>query len=125
MLMSKRFGGYWTYEELSEHYKSTLDECARVLRPSGVLTFKCQDIVHNHKLQCTHANVIKWAESRGFRLLDLFILAAKHRLPAPNKAGKQKHARIFHSYFLVFSRLTPAQHHRQLWRMNDERLEAA
>ena len=34
-------------------------------------------------------------------LADLFVLPAKHRLPSPNRAGTQKHARIFHSYFLV------------------------
>jgi hypothetical protein len=27
-------------------------------------------------------------------------LTAKHRMPSPQK-GKQRHARIFHSYFLV------------------------
>ena len=119
MVMSKRFGGYWTYEELTEHYTQTLAECARVIAPGGTLTFKCQDIVHNHALQATHANVIQWAEDTGFRLLDLFVLAARHRLPAPNRTGSQKHARIFHSYFLVFKRLTPAQHKRALWKRND------
>jgi hypothetical protein len=125
MIMSRQFGGYWAYGELEEHYRKTLDDCARVIRPAGVLVFKCQDIIHNHKMHCTHASVIDWAEQSGFRLLDLFILAAKHRLPSPNRAGAQKHARIFHSYFLVFQRLTEAQHRRQLWRNSDDRLEAA
>jgi hypothetical protein len=49
----------------------------------------------------------------------MFILAANHRMPSPNRAGAQKHARIFHSYFLVFKRLTERQHARQLWRLND------
>jgi tRNA G10 N-methylase Trm11 len=102
MLMAQRFAGYWRYDELADHYKATLRECARILRRKGVLVFKCQDIVHNHRLHCTHANVIQWAADASFRLLDLFILPAKHRLPSPNRAGTQKHARIFHSYFLVF-----------------------
>lgn len=102
MLMSRRFGGYWTYGELEKHYRGTLAEANRVLQRDGVLVFKCQDIVHNHRLHCTHANVIEWAKEYGFRLLDLYILAATHRLPRPNRAGKQKHARIFHSYFLFF-----------------------
>lgn len=113
MIMSKRFGGYWAYSELEEHYTKTLDECARVMRPKSVLVFKCQDIVHNHSLHATHMNVIQWAEDRGFRLKDLFILAATHRLPAPNRKGKQKHARIYHSYFVVLQRLTPAQEARR------------
>ena len=102
MAMAKRFGGYWRYDELEDHYKGTLKEASRILKPKGVMIFKCQDIIHNHKMHCTHANVISWASDNGMRLLDLFILAAKHRLPSPNRKGKQRHARIFHSYFLVF-----------------------
>jgi hypothetical protein len=101
--MTARFGGYYTYAELESHYRGTLAECHRVLKPSGKLVFKCQDIVHNHRLHCTHANVIGWAASSGFRLLDLFVLPAKHRMPGPQK-GTQRHARVFHSYFLVFER---------------------
>lgn len=29
----------------------------------------------------------------------------KHRLPSPNRLGVQRHARIFHSYFLVLQKL--------------------
>ena len=101
MIMARRFAGYWRYDELETHYKNTLAEAKRILKNKGVLVFKCQDIVHNHRLHCTHANVIQWASAYGFRLLDIFILLAKHRLPSPNRAGKQRHARIFHSYFIV------------------------
>lgn len=102
MIMAKRFAGYWTYGELEAHYRGTLKECARVLKKNGVMVVKCQDIIHNHKMHCTHANVMSWASEHGFQLLDLFILVATRRLPAPNRKGTQKHARIFHSYFLVF-----------------------
>lgn len=101
--MTSRFGGYYSYAELEDHYRGTLSEASRVLRPCGKLIFKCQDIVHNHRLHATHVRVIEWAEIEGFRLLDLFILTAKHRMPGPQK-GRQRHARIWHSYFLVFER---------------------
>jgi hypothetical protein len=101
--MTARFGGYWAYSELEEHYIGSISEAYRILRKGGVLTVKCQDIIHNHKMHCTHANVIGWAENEGFRLLDLFVLNAKHRMPSPQK-GTQRHARIFHSYFLVFKK---------------------
>lgn len=104
MLMAKKFSGYWSYDELEEHYRHTISEAYRVLRPGGIMVFKCQDIIHNHRLRCTHANVIFWAEIEGFRLADLYVLPAKNRLPSPNRSGKQKHARIFHSYFLVLIR---------------------
>jgi hypothetical protein len=104
MIMSNRFSGYWRYDELEDHYRNTISEANRVLKPMGKLVFKCQDIIHNHKMHCTHYRVIMMAEVEGFRLVDLFILEAKHRLPAPNRKGAQKHARIFHSYFLVFEK---------------------
>jgi hypothetical protein len=104
MAMARRYGGYWKYSELEAHYRGTLKESARVLMDRGVMVFKCQDVVHNHKLHCTHANVIEWARAEGFSLLDLFVLTASSRMPSPNRTGKQAHARIFHSYFLVLQR---------------------
>ena len=106
--MTARFGGYWTYGQLTEHYTGTLDECARVLRKGGKVVFKCQDVIHNHRMHCTHANVIQWGIERGFRLRDLFVLAAKSRMPMPTpKSGKysQRHARVWHSYFLVLEKV--------------------
>ena len=103
MAMSARFGGYYTYSELETHYQGTLRESYRVLAPLGRLIFKCQDIIHNHRMHCTHFNVVGWAIQERFRLLDLFILPAKSRMPGPQK-GTQRHARIFHSYFLVLER---------------------
>lgn len=99
--MTARFGGYYTYDELEDHYRGTISEAWRVLKPGGKLIFKCQDVIHNHRMHCTHVNVCNWAEIEGFRLLDLFILPAKSRMPGPQK-GTQRHARVFHSYFLVF-----------------------
>jgi len=108
MVMAKRFGGYWRYDELETHYIGTLKEAARVLMKKGILVFKCQDIIHNHKMHCTHNNVIEWAKEHGLRLKDLFILPAKSRMAIPQQKGTklkvQKHARIFHSYFLVFEK---------------------
>jgi hypothetical protein len=98
--MTARFGGYYKYEELEEHYRGTLSEAWRVLKPGGVMVFKCQDVIHNHRMHCTHVNVCNWAEYEGFRLLDLFVLTAKSRMPGPQK-GTQRHARVFYSYFLV------------------------
>lgn len=104
MIMAKRFGGYYKYSELMNHYEFTLYECSRLLKKNGILVFKCQDIIHNHRMHCTHHNVINWAEKWNFRLEDLFVLAKKNRMPGPQR-GKQRHARIYHSYFLVFKQI--------------------
>lgn len=98
--MAARFGGYYSYDQLESHYKATMRECSRILKHKGVLVFKCQDIIHNHRMHCTHASAIEWAREYGFRLKDLFVLGAKSRMPSPQK-GQQRHARVFHSYFLV------------------------
>lgn len=108
MVMAKRFGGYWKYDELEDHYRGTLKEAHRVLSKKGIMVFKCQDIIHNHKMHCTHVNIINWADGL-FRLKDLFVLPVKSRMPIPQQEGTakkvQKHARIFHSYFLVLEKI--------------------
>tara|TARA_Y100001972_G_scaffold73383_1_gene89198 strand:- start:543 stop:1178 length:636 start_codon:yes stop_codon:yes gene_type:complete len=108
-IMAKRFGGYWHYDELRQHYTKTIKEAYRVLAPKGIFVIKCQDIIHNHRLHPTHVYTIQWAENL-FNLKDLYILAAKSRMPMPQKENEarriQRHARIFHSYFLVFQRNT-------------------
>ena len=108
MVMANRFGGYWRYDELEKHYRETLIEAHRLLGKKGIMIFKCQDIIHNHKMHCTHANVINWMNGM-FRLKDLFILPVKHRMPIPQQKGtklkQQRHARIYHSYFMVLEKI--------------------
>lgn len=106
-IMGKRFSGYWRYDELEAHYRGTIEEAHRLLPKGGIFVIKCQDIIHNHKMHSTHINVVNWAAGM-FRLKDLFVLAAKHRMPMPESVTgnkrKQKHARVHHSYFLVFEK---------------------
>jgi hypothetical protein len=107
-IMAKRFSGYWSYDELQKHYVDTIKESYRLLNKKGILVIKCQDIVHNHALHPTHINIVLWSQGL-FRLKDMFILTAKHRIPMPEKEGEQKrvqkHARIHHSYFMVLTKL--------------------
>lgn len=103
MAMARRFGGYYKYSELEDHYIHSISEAYRLLKKNGVLIVKCQDIIHNHKLHPTHIFVYLWASSEGFSLIDLFVLTAKNRMPRINR-GKQRHARINHSFFMVFKK---------------------
>jgi len=100
-IMASRFGGYWKYSELVDHYFRTIQESFRILKPKGFLVIKCQDIIHNHSFHCTHQLVMNYANLIGFNSVDLFVLGAKHRI---NIKKTQKHSRIFHSYFLVFQK---------------------
>lgn len=107
-VMGKRYSGYWSYSDLWKHYTETILEAHRILAKKGIFVIKCQDIVHNHKLHPTHISIVTWATGM-FKLKDMFILAAKNRMPIPQTEGTkkkvQKHARIHHSYFLVLEKV--------------------
>lgn len=100
--INKRFGVFASEVELHAFYARALAEFHRILRPGGVLIFKCQDKVSSGKQYLSHVFVINQAEATGFYSLDLFILLAKQRIVADWQKANQKHARKFHSYFLVF-----------------------
>lgn len=84
-------------------YEDGLTEASRVLRHRGVLVVKCQDGVSNHQQCLMHCRVWKFAQSNGFRDLDLFVVMRRD-LPHGRRIKKQVHARKNHSYFLVFRR---------------------
>lgn len=102
-ILSKRFGVFPTEEKLYEFYKLSLIESYRILKLNGVLIFKCQDKVSSGKQYLSHVIVINYASKIGFYPKDLFILVAKNRIIS-GKHKNQKHARKFHSYFLVFEK---------------------
>ena len=100
-IINKRFGVYPTENELWKFYCDSLKEFQRVLKPKGVVIFKCQDKVSSGKQIIMHSKIINHAKKIGFRCEDLFVLLAKNRLVADWQLKNQKHARKFHSYFLV------------------------
>lgn len=101
-----RFTMFEDWAALERTYKGALDEFRRVLKPKGILAFKCQDYT-DAKTAMTHCHVWQWAVERGFYAKDIFI---RYRLngPAYNPYKQQRHARKFHSYWFVFER-TPAR----------------
>lgn len=101
--MRKRFGDYRTIKDLFEFYNDSLKEFYRLLEPAGILIFKCQDTVSSGKQYLSHVKIINMAEKLGFYSKDLFILQAKNRMLDP-RIKQQRHARKFHSYFLVFQK---------------------
>lgn len=103
-IIAKRFGVYPTEKELFQFYSDSLMEFRRVIRPKGILTVKIQDKVSSGKQILSHVWLINKAEKLGFICEDLFVLIAKSRLTPEWQIKNQKHARKFHSYFLVFRR---------------------
>lgn len=100
-IMNKRFTMFDSFEELESMYKGALLEFSRILRKKGILAFKCQDYTDS-KTTMTHCLVYNWAVEAGFYAKDIFLLISENRIY--NSGLKQRHARKFHSYWLVFQK---------------------
>ncbi len=101
-IMTKRFTMFDTWEELEAMYKKSLLEFCRVLKKGGIVAFKCQDYTDS-QTTLTHCYVHNWALEVGFRVEDLFIMAFKGGR-VWNSNLRQKHARKYHSYWLVLKK---------------------
>ena len=99
-IMKKRFGTIGSTLDIEDMYLSSLREFYRILKPGGVLVFKCQDYVNGKQQKILHNTIINLALVLNFEVLDLFILLAKSR--PYNSSRIAVHARKFHSYFIVF-----------------------
>jgi len=102
-LIGKRFHGFRYMADAWSWYEKCLIEFHRILRPHGTLIIKCQDTISSGKQWLSHVHVINTAERIGFYTKDLYVLLARSRMIGHNHAN-QKHARKFHSYFLVFEK---------------------
>jgi len=102
--INKRFGVYPTEKLLHQFYVNALNEFYRILKPNGILIFKCQDKVSSGKQYFSHNFIMNEAIKIGYYPKDMFILLAKNRIVADWQLKNQKNARKFHSYFLVFEK---------------------
>ena len=102
--INRRFGVYPDEKSLHQCYAEMLKEACRVLKPGGILIFKCQDKVSSGKQYMSHVFVMDTAVKTGFYPKDLFVLLARNRLVADWQAKNQKHARKFHCNFWVFQK---------------------
>ena len=100
-IMNKRFTMFDTFNDLKDMYIESIREFYRILKPKGVLAFKCQDYTDS-KTTMTHCLVFNWAVEVGFYAKDLFILLSNKRIFNPKL--KQRHARKFHCYWWVFQK---------------------
>lgn len=102
-IIGKRFQGFRYMKDVWDFYRESLKELHRILKPGGKIAFKCQDTVSSGKQFFSHCFIMAEAEKIGFIVEDLFISVAKSRLIGHNHK-KQKHARKFHSYWIVFKK---------------------
>lgn len=103
-IMKSRFGELvGTIEDLHNFYFLSLREFHRVLATGGWLVFKCQDGVLSGVNNNTYVKICNMAESLGLSWIDMFIILAKRRMTHP-KQKVQRHARKFHSYFVIFKK---------------------
>lgn len=102
--INRRFGVYSDEKSLHRCYADMLREAYRVLKPEGILIFKCQDKVSSGKQYLSHVFTINTAVKIGFYPKDMFVLIAKNRLVADWQTKNQKHSRKYHCYFLVFQK---------------------
>ena len=97
------FGSFKTGKDLHEMYKHSFKEFFRILKLNGILAVKCQDSTYGPDFHSTHIDdVILPCREIGFKEIDLFVLLSKQRIE--NRNGKQRRARKYHSYFIVFKK---------------------
>jgi SAM-dependent methyltransferase len=102
-IINRRFTVFQTEKDLHVFYIDALHELYRILKPDGILIFKCQDKVSSGKQYFSHCFVHDQAIKIGFYPKDMFVLLAKNRVIS-GKHGNQMHARKFHSYFWVLEK---------------------
>jgi tRNA G10 N-methylase Trm11 len=102
--MVKRFGVYPNEKALHRFYLNAMTEFHRILKPNGILIFKCQDKVSSGKQYFSHVFIMQQAVQLGFYCKDLFILLATQRITAAWQLKNQKNARKYHSYYLVLEK---------------------
>ena len=97
------FGYLSSMKRLWSFYADSMREFYRVLTDKGYLVFKCQDSISSGTQFLSHVEIINKAVGIGFYPKDLFIVLAKSRIISRIHQN-QKHARKFHSYFLLFQK---------------------
>ena len=103
-IINRRFGVYPDEKSLHRCYSDMLTEAYRILKPDGILIFKCQDKVSSGKQYLSHVFIVNEAVRIGFYPKDLFVLLAKSRLVAEWQKRNQKHSRKYHAYFIVLQK---------------------
>ena len=99
-----RYGLNDPYESpasLQAHINQGLSECARVLRPQGILMVKCATYISSGKPWLGEYHTIGHGLEIGLKVEDIFVHISGTG-PQPKREGRQKHARSNSSRLIVF-----------------------
>lgn len=113
-IIGEKYHGFPYMKDVWEFYDNAITEHFRILKDGGIYVFKCQDSCSSDRNWFSHVRVIALAEAAGFYTRDMFILLTKNRLIGHNHKHIQKHARKFHSYFIVFEKLPSNKKNKQM-----------
>jgi len=102
-IMNSKYGAGGLPDELWSLFYQAMCEFVRVLKPQGVLVFKCQDYIYGRTQYMSHVEIMNYAVELGLYPKDIFILISFSR-PISWNHSNQNHARKFHSYFWVFGK---------------------
>jgi hypothetical protein len=103
---NERYGLNDPYESpasLQAHINEGLSECARVLRPQGILLVKCSTYVSSGQPWLGEYHTIGAGLRAGLVVEDIFVHVSGTG-PQPKRESRQKHARSNSSRLIVFRR---------------------
>lgn len=101
-LISNRFSSWYPMQEGYENIYWWIKECARVVKPNGLIVWKMQSSVSGGLQHLLSEFSALCAADCGLYIQDQFLLQAKARLISASKIKKQSHARKYTSTFWVF-----------------------
>lgn len=101
-----RFQCFLSVNEMVETNKEMLRLAYRLLKRNGILVQKVQNANFAGKQIWISYTCQQYAQELGFEMVDEFVLEGRSRL-LYYQDGVQKHARKYHSYFLVFKKGKP------------------
>ena len=103
-MIMNRFSSYYPLDDLYASYYHWIKEAYRVVKPNGIVVFKCQNTVTGGINASSEEWSFMCAMKQGFYIIDRFTLQAKARLISSSKIKKQQHARKYTSSFYVFKK---------------------
>lgn len=101
--IKSRFSSFSDYDEMITVYGNSLEEFYRVLKPFGIVAFKCQSIVNSGKQHWTAEETFAIALRHGFECKDQFVKLSKTVMRQPGNYT-QRHARRNFCTWWVFKK---------------------